>query len=97
MDFSEIINWLLYAFSGLCFGSFASRYSVLSVRALRARFAEEGIACIFSCLPQLLFIVTAFLLFPAWFTSRTTTGGFFYYAVLLLFFSKGLRQNQTKN
>ena len=91
MDFSDIINWLLYAFSGLCFGSFASRYSVLSLRHIKARFAEEGIACLFSCLPQALFLITAFFLFPAWFTSTTTTGGFFYYAVLLFFFSKGLR------
>ncbi len=97
MDFSAIINWLLYAFSGLCFGVFASRYSVLAVRHIKACYAAEGVACLFSCLPQALFIITAFFLFPTWFISRTPTGGFFYYAVLAFFFSKGLRQTPTKN
>lgn len=97
MDFSEIVNWLLYAFSGICFGVFASRYSVLAARYIKARFHEESIACLFSCLPQILFIITAFFLFPTWFISKTTTGGFFYYAVLAFFFSKGLRQSSTKN
>lgn len=96
MDFSQIVNWLLYAFSGLCFGVFASRYSVLSAVHIKQRYREEALACIFGCLPQLLFIITTFFLFPTWFISKTPTGGFFYYAVLAYFFSKGMRLNNTK-
>ena len=96
MDFSHIVNWLLYGFSGLCFGIFASRYSVLSVLYIQKKYLEEGIACFFSCLPQLLFLATSFFLFPTWFISKTPTGGFFYYAVLAYFFSKGRRLNNTK-
>lgn len=96
MDFSHIVNWLLYGFSGLCFGVFASRYSVLSTIYIKNKYHEEGIACFFSCLPQLLFLATSFFLFPTWFISKTPTGGFFYYAVLVYFFSKGMRLNNTK-
>lgn len=95
MDFAQIVNWLLYGFSGLCFGVFASRYSVLSALYIKRKYQEEGIACFFSCLPQLLFLATSFFLFPTWFISRTPTGGFFYYAVLAYFFSKGMRLNNT--
>lgn len=96
MNFGEIVNWLLYAFSGICFGVFASRYSVLSAIYIKDKYKEEGIACLYSCLPQLLFIVVTFFLFPTWFISKTPVGGFFYYAILAYFFSKGMRLYNAK-
>lgn len=97
MSLSELINYMLYALSGICFGTFASRYSVLACRYIRRRHHEEGISCLFSILPQILFIAVCFFLFPTWFTSKTTVGGFFYYAVLLYFFSKGVRNNDKQS
>lgn len=91
MSFSQIITYILYGFSGICFGIFASRYSVFAMRHIRSSFAEEGLACIFSILPQLLLLAVSFVLFPTWFISRTPTGGFFYYLVLIYFFNKGIR------
>lgn len=90
MSFGAIVNFLLYALSGICFGVFASRYSVLSAQFIKSKWREQGIACFFSCLPQLLFITVSFFLFPTWFISKTPTGGFFYFAVLAYFFSKGM-------
>ncbi len=97
MSFGAIVNFLLYALSGICFGVFASRYSVLSALHIKGKWHDEGIACFFSCLPQLLFLAVAFFLFPTWFISKTPTGGFFYYAVLAYFFSKGMRTHRNKN
>lgn len=96
MNFGEIVNLLLYAFSGICFGAFASRYSVFSALHIKSKWQEEGISCLFGCLPQLLFLSVSFFLFPTWFISKTPTGGFFYYAVLAFFFNKGLRLNNRK-
>lgn len=45
MDFGEIVNFLLYAFSGICFGAFASRYSVFSALHIKSKWQEEGISC----------------------------------------------------
>ena len=42
MDFTQIVNWLLYAFSGLCFGVFASRYSVLAAVYIKKKYQEEA-------------------------------------------------------
>lgn len=94
MSLGETINFVLYALSGIFFGIFASRYSVLSALFVKRKYQEESIACIFSCLAQLLFLFVAFFLFPTWYTSKTTAGGFFYYSVLVYFFTKGLRQNK---
>lgn len=96
MNFGEIVNFVLYAFSGICFGVFASRYSVFSALHIKSKWQEEGISCLFSCLPQLLFLSVSFFLFPTWFISKTPTGGFFYYAVLTFFVNKGLRLNNKK-
>lgn len=91
MNFGEIVNYILYGISGLCFGMFASRYSVLSAVKIAERWREEGFTSLFSCLPQLLFLFAAFFLFPTWFISKTPTGGFVYYAIVIYFFSKGYR------
>ncbi|WP_405378869.1 hypothetical protein [Phascolarctobacterium sp.] len=91
MSFSQIVTYLLYGLSGFFFGIFASRYSVLSCLHIRSKYQEEGISCLFSCLPHLLFLSCSFFLFPSWFATRTTTGAFFYYACLLFFYSKGMR------
>ena len=64
MNFGEIVNFLLYAFSGICFGVFASRYSVFSALHIKGKWQEEGISCLFSCFPQLLFLSVSFFLFP---------------------------------
>lgn len=96
MSFHEIITWLLYGLSGIFFGIFASRYSVLSMRRLKQAWKEEGAVGLISCLPQMLFIFISFFLFPSWFLTRTTTGGFAYYVCLLLFFNKGMRNNDQQ-
>ena len=46
MNFGEIVNLLLYAFSGICFGAFASRYSVFSALHIKSKWQEEGISCL---------------------------------------------------
>lgn len=92
MQFSEIINYILYALSGFCFGIFASRYSVLAILKIKNTVQNQGISGIFTTLPQFLFILISFFVFPVFFISKTPVGGFFYYTVLLYFFSKGYRQ-----
>lgn len=94
MSFSQIINYLLYGFSGICFGIFASRYSVLSARYVKEKCRGESFVGLGSCLPQILFLFVSFFLFPTWFISKTTTGGFFYYLCLIYFFNKGFRNNK---
>lgn len=96
MSFSAIVHYILYGISGFCFGAFASRYSVLAAAAAADKYRQEGISSILSCLPQLLFMFTAFFLFPTWFITKTTVGGFIYYAVLIYFFSKGYRLHVKK-
>ena len=92
MSFSEIVNLLLYAVSGFCFGIFASRYSVLCAVHIAQKWCSSGAGGLCSCLPQLLFLCVSFFGFPVWFISRTQTGGFVYYAVLVFFFSRSYRQ-----
>ena len=41
MNFGEIVNFLLYAFSGICFGAFASRYSVFSALHIKSKWQEQ--------------------------------------------------------
>ena len=96
MSFSIIVNYILYAISGFCFGVFASRFSVLDAAAVAEKYRSDGFSSIFSCLPQLLFMFTAFFLFPTWFITKTTMGGFVYYAVLIYFFSRGYRLHVKK-
>lgn len=91
MDFSTILNYILYGISGFLFGIFASRYSVLSAIKLRENIASGGAAGITASIPQLLFMLVSFFIFPAWFIFKTTTGGFVYCAVLVYFFSKGYK------
>lgn len=92
MQFSEIINYILYALSGFCFGIFASRYSVLSILKIKTAVQSQGLSGVFTTLPQLGFIIISFFVFPVFFISKTPVGGFFYYTVLLYFFNKGYRQ-----
>lgn len=84
MDFNldNFLSQILYVISGFLFGIFASRYSVLSWRTIRAR-------GIFASLLQVCILLIAFIAFPLLFSTRTVMGGFVYYAVLLFFFSKG--------
>lgn len=96
MSFHQIVTYLLYGLSGIFFGIFASRYSVLSVLKLKASWKEEGLTGLSDCLPQILFLFVSFFLFPSWFLTRTTTGGFTYYVCLLFFFNKGLRIHSNK-
>ncbi len=91
MNFGEIVNYLLYAISGFCFGIFASRYSVLSAVKIKQSASSSGISGVFATLPQLLFILVSFFVFPVFFITKTPVGGFFYCAVLVYFFSKGYR------
>jgi hypothetical protein len=53
---------------------------------------EKGIVSgVFSSMLQVVFLATAFFIFPVLFISKTQVGGFFYYAVLVYFFNKGYR------
>lgn len=94
MTFHQIVTYLLYGLSGIFFGIFASRYSVLSALKLKATWKKEGLVGLMTCLPQMLFIFVSFLLFPSWFLTRTTTGGFAYYLCLLFFFNKGMQMHK---
>lgn len=91
MDFSTILNYILYGISGFLFGIFASRYSVLSAIKLRENIASGGGAGLIISAPQIIFLLLSFFIFPAWFIYKTTTGGFVYCAALLYFFSKGYK------
>ena len=95
MTFHQIVTYLLYGLSGIFFGIFASRYSVLSALRIRECIHESGITGLFSCLSQMLFLFVSFFLFPSWFLTRTTTGGFAYYVCLPFFSNKGLRMPNT--
>ena len=78
LTFGEICNYFLYALSGFFFGIFASRYSIISALKILEML-------------QVVFLATAFFIFPVLFISKTQVGGFFYYAVLVYFFNKGYR------
>lgn len=95
MSFGEIVNYILYGFSGICFGVFASRYSIFAALRIKEKYREEGLACFLNIFPQLLFLAVSFFLFPTWFISKTPTGGFFYYAFLIFFFNKGMRMQKN--
>ena len=92
MTFGEICNYFLYALSGFFFGIFASRYSIISVLKIFDKVREQGIISgVFGSMLQVVFLATAFFIFPVLFINKTQVGGFFYYAVLIYFFNKGYR------
>ena len=92
MTFGEICNYFLYALSGFFFGIFASRYSIISVLKIFDEVRERGIISgVFGSMLQVVFLATAFFIFPVLFINKTQVGGFFYYAVLVYFFNKGYR------
>ena len=92
MTFGEICNYFLYALSGFFFGIFASRYSIISVLKIFDKVREKGIISgVFGSILQVVFLATAFFIFPVLFINKTQVGGFFYYAVLIYFFNKGYR------
>ena len=92
MTFGEICNYFLYALSGFFFGIFASRYSIISLLKIFDKVRERGIISgVFGSMLQVVFLATAFFIFPVLFINKTQVGGFFYYAVLVYFFNKGYR------
>ena len=92
MTFGEICNYFLYALSGFFFGIFASRYSIISVLNIFDKVREQGIISgVLGSMLQVVFLATAFFIFPVLFINKTQVGGFFYYAVLVYFFNKGYR------
>ena len=92
MTFGEICNYFLYALSGFFFGIFASRYSIISLLKIFDKVREKGIISgVFGSMLQVVFLATAFFIFPVLFINKTQVGGFFYYAVLVYFFNKGYR------
>ena len=98
LAFSQIVNTALYVISGFFFGIFASRNSLFSVMKIRSVLAAKDFspASIFTIAYSMLFLVLAFLVFPAWMSARTTSGAFAYYAVLLFYFSKGWKNISAK-
>ena len=92
MTFGEICNYFLYALSGFFFGIFASRYSIISLLKIFDKVREHGIISgVLGSMLQVVFLATAFFIFPVLFINKTQVGGFFYYAVLIYFFNKGYR------
>ena len=92
MTFGEICNYFLYALSGFFFGIFASRYSIISVLKIFDKVRGQGIISgVLGSMLQVVFLATAFFIFPVLFINKTQVGGFFYYAVLIYFFNKGYR------
>ena len=92
MTFGKICNYFLYALSGFFFGIFASRYSIISVLKIFDKVREQGIISgVLGSMLQVVFLATAFFIFPVLFINKTQVGGFFYYAVLVYFFNKGYR------
>lgn len=92
MTFGEICNYFLYALSGFFFGIFSSRYSIISVLKIFDKVREQGIISgVLGSMLQVVFLATAFFIFPVLFINKTQVGGFFYYAVLIYFFNKGYR------
>ena len=92
MTFGEICNYFLYALSGFFFGIFASRYSIISVLKIFDKVREKGIISgVLGSMLQVVFLATAFFIFPVLFINKTQVGGFFYYAALVYFFNKGYR------
>ena len=96
MTFHQIVTYLLYGLSGMFFGIFASRYSVLAGVKVREALHEGGLTGLFSVLPQIIFLFVSFFLFPSWFLTRTTTGGLTYYVCLVYFVNKGLSMHSKK-
>lgn len=91
MSYEMIINNILYGFSGLCFGIFASRFSLLSTANLLEAYRSKGLSGALGKWYMIGFILCACFAFPIWFIGRTVVGGFVYYAVLIYFFNKGYR------
>ena len=92
MTFGEICNYFLYALSGFFFGIFASRYSIISLLKIFDKVRERGIISgVLGSMLQVVFLATAFFIFPVLFINKTQVGGFLYYAVLVYFFNKGYR------
>ena len=48
MTFHQIVTYLLYGISGMFFGIFASRYSVLAALKIREALHEGGLPGLFS-------------------------------------------------
>lgn len=96
--FSQIVNTALYIVSGFFFGIFASRNSLFSVIKIHNAFVSKDFspASVFTVAYSVLFLVLAFLIFPAWMSSRTAIGAFAYYAVLLFYFSKGWKNTYSR-
>ena len=89
MDLNEILNIMLYGFSGLCFGASASHYSVLATINMVEAFRKNGFSGLSKCWFGILFLLVAAFVFPVWFIGRTTIGGFCYYAMFIYFYNKG--------
>lgn len=89
MDFHQIVNLALYAFSGICFGVFSSRQTLQAAIKIREEYISDGFTGIVSVLPSIAVILITVIIFPSIFTTRTQIGGFSYYLTLIYFFNKG--------
>ncbi len=89
MEINDILNIMLYGFSGLCFGASASHYGVLATINAVEAYRSKGWAGLKSCWFGILFLLVVCFVFPVWFIGRTTVGGFCYYAMFIYFYNKG--------
>ncbi|MDO4177860.1 MAG: hypothetical protein Q4D21_01600 [Phascolarctobacterium sp.] len=96
MDFHQIVNLSLYAFSGIMFGIFAARQTLQASIKIREAFKEAGFAGLVTVIPSLLIVLITLFIFPSIFTTRTQLGGFTYYLTLIYFFNKGWKIYRNK-
>ena len=94
MTIDQVLNTILFIFSGFFFGIFASRYSVKATGRIMLAKMDQGWSAdlVWRSLPNLVFLVIAFFIFPIWFSTKTLVGAFVFYAVLLFYYSKGWKK-----
>lgn len=96
MDFHQIVNLALYAFSGICFGVFGSRQTLQAAIKLSEASKEAGFSGLITELPSIAILLITLIIFPSIFTTRTELGGFAYYLTLIYFCNKGWKIYKNK-
>ncbi len=92
---NNFLTSALYGLSGFFFAIFALRYGVRATDKMKTVFYDKGLSLHFflACLPSLIFMVVALILFPILLYTRTPIGGFVYLATYI-FFGMKVRQRR---
>jgi hypothetical protein len=87
---NNILSNILYGLSGFFFAMFALRYGIRSTDKMRIAFHQHGFSTAFflACIPSIIFMVLALILFPILLYTRTPVGGFVYLATYIFFSMK---------